>query len=150
MKAICGANCDECNLYNNKCKGCKETNGCPFGNKCFIANYIEIGGLNNYESLKKKLIGEFNSLKIDGMPKIKDLYPLHGEFINLEYTLPNGNKVKFLNDNESYLGNQVECLFNDEEVKKCFGLVCNMSFIMVCEYEENGLNPEIIIYKRLD
>ena len=57
MKAICGANCDECNLYNNKCKGCKETNGCPFGNKCFIANYIEIGGLNNYESLKKKLIG---------------------------------------------------------------------------------------------
>ena len=148
MKGICGADCSNCDLFNKKCKGCKNTNGCPFGKKCFIANYIEVGGKDNYELMKKELINEFNSLIIDGMHKISELYPLNGEFVNLEYELPNGKKVKLLNDDEIYLGNQVECEFNDEEHKKCFGLVGNMSFILVCEYEEEGSNPEIIIYKR--
>lgn len=146
MKAICGANCDECDLFNKKCKGCN--NGCPFGKKCWIANYIEIGGNDSFEELKNVLIDEFNSLKIDGMPKINELYQLNGEYINLEYPLPNGKNTKFLNDNESYLGNQVECEFNDGDNKKCFGLVANMNFLLVCEYEENGINPEIIVFKR--
>ena len=147
MEGICGANCSECALYK-ECKGCKNTNGCPFGKKCFIAKYIEIGGMESFEELKKQFIQEFNSLEIDGMPKIEELYPLHGSFINLEYELPNGEKVKFLNDDESYLGNQVECIFNDDDVKKCFGLVANMSFLLVCEYEENGGNPEVLLYKK--
>ena len=29
--------------------------------------------------------------------------------VNLEYTLPNGNVVKFLNDGATYLGYQLEC-----------------------------------------
>ncbi|MBP5684620.1 MAG: DUF3795 domain-containing protein [Bacilli bacterium] len=149
MTAICGANCTLCELYkNSKCKGCKETNGCPFGTKCWIANYIEIGGKDSFESLKKDLIKEFNSLNIEGMPKINELYPLHGDFVNMEYPLPNGKYIKFLNDNEAYLGNQVECLFNDEGNKKCFGILANMHFLLVCEYGENGTNPELIIYKR--
>lgn len=82
------------------------------------------------------------------MPKINDLYSLNGEFVNLEYTLPNNKKAKLLNDSEIYLGNQVESIFNDEDVKKCYGLVANMNFLLVCEYEENGENLEIIIYKR--
>ena len=148
MESICGANCNDCDYYkNNKCKGCKETKGCPFGKKCWIAKYIEVGGKDSFEQLKKELINEFNSLNIDGMPKINDLYTLHGEYINLKYPLPNGEYVKFLNDNESYLGNQVECLFNDKEINKCFGIVANMRFLLVCEYEENGTNPEIVIYK---
>ena len=149
MKAICGANCNECELLkNNKCKGCKNTKGCPFGKKCWIANYIEIGGKNNYEEMKKQLIKEFNLLNIDGMPKITELYPLNGSFINLEYSLPNGKKVKFLNNNESYLGNQLECLFNDEHIKKYFGIVANTNFLLICEYGDNNTNPEIIIYKK--
>ncbi len=148
MEAICGANCEECELFNKKCKGCKNTNGCPFGKKCWIANYIEIGNKDSFKELKNILIDEFNSLKIDGMPKINELYPLHGSFINLEYQLPNGKKVKFLNDDESYLGNQVECDFNNDEIKKCYGLVANMNFLLVCEYGENGTNPEIVIFKR--
>ena len=82
------------------------------------------------------------------MPKLDNLYPLHGSFVNLEYVLPNGNKVKYLNDDESYLGNQVECIFNDGETKKCFGVVANMSFLLVSSYEENGINPELIVYKK--
>ena len=149
MKAICGANCDECELFkSNKCKGCKNTNGCPFGKKCWIAKYLEVGDIENFNQLKKQIIDEFNSLNIDGMPEVNDLYPLHGEYVNLEYPLPNGKSAFFLNNDEAYLGTQVECIFNDNEIKKCFGLLANMNFLLVCEYGENGSNPEIIIYKK--
>ena len=53
-----------------------------------------------------------------------------------------------MNDEEVYLGNQIECEFNDNEMKKCFGLLANMNFLIVCEYEENGTNPELVIYKK--
>ena len=149
MEAICGANCEECELLkNNKCQGCKNTNGCPFGKKCWIAKYIEVGNKDSFESLKTELINEFNSLNIDGMPKIKELYPLHGEFVNMEYPLPNGEYTKLLKDNETYLGNQLECLFNDGDAKKCFGILANMKFLLVCEYGENGSDSELIIYKK--
>lgn len=148
IKSICGADCSKCELYNNKCEGCSKTNGCPFGKKCWIAKYIEVGGLDSFNSLKKELIDEFNSLNIPGLSKIDELYPLHGEFVNMEYPLPNNKKIDFLNNNEAYLGNQVECEFNDGDIKRCFGLVCNMTFIMVVEYEENGTNPEIVAYKK--
>jgi len=148
MKAVCGTNCDECDLYKKKCDGCNDTNACPFGKKCWIAKYIEIGGREGFDLLKKKLIDEINSLEIDGMLKIDELYPLRGDFVNLEYPLPNGNSIKFLCDDENYLGNQVECVFNNDTIKKCYGIVCNMSFILVCEYGENGANPEIILYKK--
>ena len=103
---------------------------------------------SQFNIFKKQLIDEFNSLNIDGMPKIKELYPLNGSFVNLEYPLPNGNKVKLLKDDETYLGNQVECIFNDNEIKKCFGLLANTNFLLVYEYEENGKNQELIIYKK--
>ena len=148
MKSICGADCSKCELYNKKCSGCNETKGCPFGKKCWIAKYLEIGGEENFNLFQKELLEEINSLKILGMPQINELYPLHGEYVNLEYTLPNGIKTKFLNDNEAYLGNQVECTFNNSTIQKYFGIVCNTTFILICEYKENGTNPELLIYKK--
>ena len=148
MNAVCGADCSICELFKrDKCKGCTNTKCAPFGKKCWIAKYIQVGGKDSFQELKQQLIKEFNELGIDGMPKIDELYPLHGEYVNLEYPLPSGKKVAFLNDNEAYLGNQVECLFNDGEVKRCFGLVGNMNFLLVCEYGIDGANPEVIIYK---
>ena len=149
MEGLCGATCTGCELLvNNKCKGCKNTNGCPFGKKCWIAKYIEVGGKESFEEFKKEIIEEFNSLNIEGMPKIDNLYSLHGDFVNLEYILPNNKKTKFLNDDELYLGNQVECVFNSDKTKKCFGLLANMNFLIVCEYGEDGSNPELLIYKK--
>lgn len=82
------------------------------------------------------------------MPKIKELFPLNGAFVNLEYPLSNGSTVKFLNNDEIYLGNQVECEFNDGELIRCFGLFAGMDFLLVSEYGSNGDNPEIVIYKK--
>ena len=148
MESICGANCEDCELYNKQCEGCQETKGCPFGKKCWIAKYIEVGDQESFNEFKKQIIEEFNSLHIDGMPTITELYPLHGAYVNLEYPLPNGTKAKLLNDNEAYLGTQVECEFNDGDIKRCYGLLANTTFLLVCEYGENGTNPEIIIYKK--
>ena len=46
-------------------------------------------------------------------------------------SIPNNKRVKLLDDNE-----------------KCFGVLANMNFLLVCEYGEDGKNSEVIIYKR--
>lgn len=149
MKSICGVDCENCGYgKNNNCKGCTETKGCPFNKQCFIAKYILTGGKENYESFKNQLLDEINSLNIAGMPKINELNPLNGAFVNLTYRLPNNKFIDFLNNDDIYLGNQVECEFNDGELIRCFGIVANMDFILVSEYGPNGDNPELIIYKK--
>lgn len=148
-KSICGADCDNCGYGKNcGCKGCTETKGCPFGKQCFIASYIKNGGEDNYKIFKEKLIEEFNDLHIPGMPKIAELFALNGAYVNLAYPMPCGKAVKLLDDREIYLGNQVECEFNDGEIKRCFGLVAGMDFLLVSEFGENACDPEIIIFKK--
>ena len=47
MSSLCGAQCEGCQFgLNSNCKGCSETNGCPFGKQCFVAKYILTGGMN--------------------------------------------------------------------------------------------------------
>lgn len=149
MLGTCGANCEECGYGKGVgCKGCTLSSGCPFGKECFIAKYIKIGGIENYETMKKELIKECNNLQIPGMPKVVDLVPLNGAFVNLEYPLANGTTIKFLDNNDIYLGTQLECEFNDGEIRRCFGIVANMDFVLVCEYGENGIDPELVMYKK--
>ena len=107
--------------------------------------YDELGGNGAFEEFKKTLIEEINALNIEGMPKLEKLNALVGGYINLEYRLPNGRTVKYLDDNATYLGNQLECEFGGS---RCFGVAANMEFILVCTYEENGENPELVIYKK--
>lgn len=135
MKSICGADCANC-PWSATCKGCSDE-------KCFIAKYIKAYGKNKYEELKQTLIGEFNSLKLPGMPKINELYALVGNFINLEYPLPSGQKAKLLADDQIYLGNQAE-----KGDGRCYGLIAAPEFLLVSEYGENGVEPEIVIYMR--
>lgn len=144
-ESVCGANCAEC-LYKENCRGCTETNGCPFGKQCYIAKYMLVGGMENYRKFKKCLIDEINALHVDGMETVTELYPLVGRYVNLEYPIPGGT-VKFLTDDEIYLGAQVKNMF-DESGKTCFGVIARENFILICTYGENGTNPEIVIYKR--
>ena len=87
------------------------------------------------------MIDEINALSVEGMPKVEKLNALVGGYVNLEYRLPNGKTVKFLDDNATYLGNQLECEFSGE---RCFGVVSNMDFILICTYEKDGTNPNNI------
>jgi len=107
--------------------------------------YEELGGNGAFEEFKKILIEEINALNIEGMPQLTKLNALVGSYINLEYRLPNGRTVKYLDDNTTYLGNQLECEFDGN---RCFGIAANMDFILICTYEENGENPELVIYKK--
>ena len=107
--------------------------------------YDELSDNGEFEEFKKKLIAEINDLHIEGMPELKTLNALVGGYVNLEYTLPGGQKVKFLNDGTTYLGNQLESEFVGD---RCFGVLANMNFILVCTYEAEGANPELILYKK--
>ena len=57
--------------------------------------------------MKKQLIDEFNGLGIEDMEEVTSLNALSGYFINLEYKLPNGQDVKFWQDDKVNLGIQV-------------------------------------------
>ena len=137
MKSLCSADCANCQ-WNSTCPGCSDE-------KCFIARYIKKDGKEAYEKFKQTVINEINTLGIPGMPKINELYALVGRYVNLEYPLPGGGTVKFLDDNSMYLGNQVQCLHKEG---RCYGMVVCPEFLLVCEYGENGTDPEIVLYKR--
>jgi len=102
-------------------------------------------GASEFEQFKKQLIDEINALNIDGMPRLEKLNALVGGYINLEYRLPNGKLVKFLDDGATYLGNQLASLKADG---RCFGLAANADFILVCSYGEDGAEPELVLYKK--
>lgn len=107
--------------------------------------YKNLDDANKFEEFKAHLIEEINALNIEGMPKVKKLSALVGGYINLEYRLPNGKTAKFLDDGATYLGTQLECEFGSD---RCFGVAANMDFILVCTYEANGENPELVVYKK--
>ncbi len=107
--------------------------------------YEELSDNGQFEEFKQQLIREINALSIEGLPKLERLNALVGSYVNLEYTLPNGKKVKFLDDRKTYLGNQLKSEFGGE---RRFGILADMDFILVCTYEENGENPELLIYKK--
>ena len=107
--------------------------------------YDELSDDGQFEEFKEQLIKEINDLHIEGMPKLEKLNALVGQFVNLEYHLPSGANVKFLDDGTTYLGNQLEPEFGGD---RCFGVLANMDFILVSTYEKDGKNPELVLYKK--
>ncbi len=107
--------------------------------------YKELSDDGEFEAFKKRLIDEINGLHIEGMPKLEKLNALVGKYVNLAYALPSGERVKFLNDGTTYLGNQLEPEFGGG---RCFGVLANMDFILICTYEKDGENPELVLYKK--
>lgn len=149
-KSICGLDCRKCD-YRDSCKGCTATDGKPFGGACIVAECCKSkknGTCGDFSKnicrLKRQLIDEFNSLGIEDMDEVADLYALVGSYINLEYTLPNGQSLKLWDDTCVYLGNQI-CKKNSD---RCYGLTADEKYLLVCEYGENGSDAEIVVYKR--
>ena len=137
MRTYCGQDCcKECERLA-ECGGCEKCHGHPFGGSCVAERN------KDFPSLKRRLIDEINAFGIEGLA-VEDLNLLTGSFVNLPYPLANGSTVQFLKDNDIYLGNQVEQADSD----RCFGIVANEDFILICEYGYNGADPEIVLYKR--
>ena len=107
--------------------------------------YDDLSDNGEFEEFKKQLIEEINDLHIEGMPKLEKLNALVGQFVNLEYRLPSGVDVKFLNDQTTYLGNQLEPEFGGD---RCFGVLASMDFILISTYGEGGTDPELVLYKK--
>ena len=103
-------------------------------------DYLSDG--DKFEAFKKELIEEINDLHIKGMPKVESLNALIGSYVNLEYPLPSGIKAKFLNDQITYLGTQLE------SDGFCYGVVANVDYILICTYEEEGKNPNLLLFKK--
>ncbi len=108
--------------------------------------YDELSDGGEFEAFKQQLIHEINDLQhIEGMPRLEKLNALVGSYVNLEYRLPNGLQVKFLDDQTTYLGNQLE---SELGVERCFGVLANMDFILICTYGAEGADPELVLYKK--
>ena len=107
--------------------------------------YEELSDDGQFEAFKQQLIKEINDLHVEGMPKVEKLNALVGSYVNLAYRLPSGANIKFLDDNATYLGNQLESEFGGD---RCFGVLANMDFILICTYEAEGANPELVLYKK--
>ena len=107
--------------------------------------YEELSDGGQFEEFKQQLIREINDLHVPGLPKVEKLNALVGSYVNLAYPLPSGEKVRFLNDGTTYLGNQLESEFGGD---RCFGILANMDFILICTYAAEGADPELVLYKK--
>lgn len=150
-KNYCGTDCCENCGIKDQCVGCAETQGRPLGGECVVAGCCINKGLDSCSKcnkpeceLKKQIISEFNNLGIEDMPKVTELYELNGAFINFEYTFPGGQTMKLLDDKRVYLGNQLKKTDGD----RCYGLTADENYLLVCEYGENGVNPQIVVFRR--
>ena len=107
--------------------------------------YEELSDNGQFDQFKKELIREINDLHVEGLPEITRLNALVGKYVNLEYTLPNGRNVKFLDDQTTYLGTQSESEFEGD---RYFGVLAGMDFILICTYEADRTSPELVLYKK--
>ena len=107
--------------------------------------YEELSDNGQFEQMKQQLIREINDLHIDGLPRVEKLNALVGKYVNLAYPLPSGVSVKLLNDDVTYLGNQLACEFGGD---RCFGVLANMDFILISTYGPEGEAPELVLYKK--
>ncbi len=107
--------------------------------------YEELSDGGQFEAFKEQLIREINDLQIPGLPKVEKLNALVGRDVNLAYPLPSGERVSFLKDGATYLGNQLESEFGGD---RCFGILACMDFILVSTYAAEGADPELVLYKK--
>ena len=108
-------------------------------------NRSKYASADKFAALKRELVEEINALKIANMPRVEKLNALVGAYVNLAYPLPGGAQAKFLSDNATYLGTQLEAA---DGSGRCFGVLANADFILICTYGAEGTDPELLLYKK--
>jgi hypothetical protein len=96
-------------------------------------------------NMQKKILKRFHELGIDELKTVDSLNELNGDYINLECTLPNGEKGRLLNDKKKYWGNQV-CQVDTD---KCYGIAADENQIAVYLYGCNGIDAELVAWVKL-
>lgn len=104
-----------------------------------------LGDNGQFERFKRELIAEINALPIEGMPPLEHLNALVGRYVNLAYPLPSGRSVPFLDNEKTYLGNQLPSIADEN---RFFGVLADKDFILVSAYNKDGSAPELILYKK--
>ena len=141
MKTYCGADCSDC-PSKDQCKGCISTCGSPFGGTCVASGFIRENGLEAYRRFKEEIKDEINGLlRSLNYPQTDTLFELNGRFVNLEYVLPNGEKTRFLDDRNIYLGSQIR-----RGDLSC-GVISDGSFILICTYKGFGEEAKLVLYR---
>lgn len=92
----------------------------------------------------EKLLNQIKNLGIKEFEDLKSLNMLDGSYLNLEVELPNGQKIKLLDDNKKYYANQKDI----ENSDKCYGVAADENFIIVYKYGSNGENAELVLLKK--
>lgn len=105
----------------------------------------ELSDGGKFDEFKAQLIREINELGVPGMPEVERLNALVGGFVNLEYPLPGGGRAKFLDDQTTYLGTQLE---SADAGDRCFGIIANADFILVGTYGPDAADPHLVVYKK--
>lgn len=93
----------------------------------------------------EKLLEEIKSLGINEFGSFKSLNLMDGSYLNLECKLPNGKTAKILDDNKKYYANQIDIEGSD----KCYGVAVNDNMIAVYKYGCDGVDAELVLWKRI-
>ena len=148
METICGVDCGQCPMHET-CKGCKATQGHPFGGDCVAAECCQGRGYGKCAecaacAARAQLMEEVNGLGISDIPPVTELFTLIGAYINLEYPLPGGQTVKFWKDENVYFGAQLP----KGDSGRCYGLIADAHHLLISEYGENLADPQIVLFKK--
>lgn len=143
MSTICGMDCCGQCEREKECGGCEKVDGHPFGGTCIAAECIKKNGMKALAVSKQLVMDEINALGIKDL-HVEELYLLNGFRVNLEYTLPNGQSVKLLDDNNVYWGSQIEIPDSD----RCYGVIADEEYLIISEYGCGGTDARIIMYKK--
>lgn len=121
-----------------------ETVDTTFERKCHFDKYANLAQ-GNYEAFKRRALVRINKIMDDErLPFIEELSEYEGAFVNIEYTLPNGKKIKLLDDNDMYLAAQVE----NPELEICYGVVIDAGCIIIGSYDYEGSNAKLLLYRQ--
>ncbi len=88
---------------------------------------------------------EINDLHVEGLPKVEKAERAGGAVCEPGLSAAQRCGGKFLNDQTTYLGTQLESEFGGE---RCFGVLAGMDFILISTYGPEGEAPELVLYKK--